>query len=546
MSHPRPPRTPRWQIFIRFQLKGSISQQQIHCIPTIHRGPSRQPLITSPIAQNNKHMWNVTFDNYEFDGTSGSSALSVIDDENESTRTSNNGTFYRPIIPSILSLAGSSLIIYIIIMSSHRLSTSYHRIMFGLSTANIFASVAMGVTTLPMPTRDSKLYYWQDGTRLGNSWTCSLQGFALISGSMGGFLYIVSLCLYVVSAIIFSVKDDRGVKRQVEPILHVVPICAALVVASLPLHLEMYNESEISPWCAIESLPSNCDNDEVPCVRGSPRGYLQSLTVSLAVIIAIGSTVIASCIFMLWRKVYKQKQKLASYTSLIEDVGNANSYANERLLEMHLRYALTKCASVQALGYTMVLFLTSAIPMLNALNITLFNDDKYHLFKQLDLICRPLQGFFNFCIFIFCKVSRSRRERTITIGDAIKELCLYQQGLDGGTGTVTTYTDEGLHIHSDIEPNVSFPLPVPTSEDGTMSFVSSLSGSGEGENHGIHRRGKFYCVHTFSERVSNLGESFDIISTAATNDGCSIRENVDSMRSFSRHEFHEGDESEKC
>lgn len=490
-------------------------------------------------------MLNVTFDDHELDGTTRS--LSAI--ENESA--TNNGAFY-PILPSFLSLAGSSLIIYIIFMSSHRLSTSYHRIMFGLSIANIFASVSMGITTLPMPREE--LYYWQEGARLGNSSTCSFQGFVLLSGSIGGFLYIGSLCLYSVSAIIYTVKDDR-VKRQVEQVLHFVPICAALAVATLPLYLEMYNESEIAPWCAIESLPSNCDNDEVPCVRGFPRSYLQSLTVSFAVIIATGSAAMVSCLFMLWQKVNEQKQKLARYYSLIEGMGNVNSFANERLLEMHLRYAITKCASAQALGYTMILFLTSAIPMLNALNITPFNDDKYHLIKQLDLICRPMQGFFNCCIFICYKVSRSRRERTILIGDAIKELFFYHQSYDGGT--IVTDTDEGLHIHSDIEPCVStttppqfmfdaiFPLPVPTSEDGNMSLLSSLSGS-EGETYVIHRRGKIDLIHT-SERVHNLGESLDIISTAACSTASlSSREDVDSIGNFSQDEYHEGEESENC
>jgi hypothetical protein len=66
-------------------------------------------------------------------------------------------TSYGAIVPRMtgfLSAISSMLIMYVIVRSSRGLSTIYHRIMFGMSVFDIFTSVAMGLTTLPMPKDD--------------------------------------------------------------------------------------------------------------------------------------------------------------------------------------------------------------------------------------------------------------------------------------------------------------------------------------------------------------------------------------------------------
>jgi hypothetical protein len=66
-------------------------------------------------------------------------------------------TRYGAIVPRVtgfLSAISSMLIMYVIVRSSRGLSTIYHRIMFCMSVFDIFTSVAMGLTTLPMPKDD--------------------------------------------------------------------------------------------------------------------------------------------------------------------------------------------------------------------------------------------------------------------------------------------------------------------------------------------------------------------------------------------------------
>ena len=64
-------------------------------------------------------------------------------------------TSYGAIVPRIsggISLVSSILIIYVIFKSQAKISTIiYHRILFGMSVADILSSSAIALTTLPMP-----------------------------------------------------------------------------------------------------------------------------------------------------------------------------------------------------------------------------------------------------------------------------------------------------------------------------------------------------------------------------------------------------------
>jgi hypothetical protein len=63
-------------------------------------------------------------------------------------------TDYAAVMPRFsgsLSAISSAAIIYVILRSEKGLSGIYHRIMFGMSTADILGSLAMALTSLPMP-----------------------------------------------------------------------------------------------------------------------------------------------------------------------------------------------------------------------------------------------------------------------------------------------------------------------------------------------------------------------------------------------------------
>ena len=160
-----------------------------------------------------------------------------------------------PRLTGSLSAISSALIVYAILRSSTGLSSTYHRLMFGMSVFDMFGSIAMALTTLPMPREDEVIkYYNVVGTRLGTTQTCTIQGFMFWFCAQGTFLYNVTLCIYYVAAIFWRL-DGLTIRKYLEPFLHLIPIGIGLGIAILPLIYDLYNPSPWAPWCSVgESL----------------------------------------------------------------------------------------------------------------------------------------------------------------------------------------------------------------------------------------------------------------------------------------------------
>jgi hypothetical protein len=128
-------------------------------------------------------------------------------------------TDYAALVPRFtgsLSAISSALIIYIILRSQTRLSSIYHRIMFGMSLADICGSIAMALTSLPMPSympQEEVFGYSWAGTRLGNQYTCNAQGFFSTFGMASVLCFDVMLCVYYACSIAFSMKE-RNIKNM--------------------------------------------------------------------------------------------------------------------------------------------------------------------------------------------------------------------------------------------------------------------------------------------------------------------------------------------
>ena len=96
---------------------------------------------------------------------------------------------------SVSTIASTCLIVHI--LRSHRgLSTTYHRLVFGLSNADIMASFGFVLlsSTVVVP---KKMNYFLPGVQ-GNTATCTAQGFFLTVMFYVGVaaVYNCSICLY--------------------------------------------------------------------------------------------------------------------------------------------------------------------------------------------------------------------------------------------------------------------------------------------------------------------------------------------------------------
>lgn len=129
----------------------------------------------------------------------------------------------------ILSAISSIVIIVIISRSNTCLSSPYHRILFGMSLADVFSALAMAFTTLPMP--KDMIFTQYEGRIIGNTLTCTIQGFTARYFGTVTFSYNVALCLYYLYAIPLKMPDKKFQKR-VEPFVHI-----GVQVMSLPVDI---------------------------------------------------------------------------------------------------------------------------------------------------------------------------------------------------------------------------------------------------------------------------------------------------------------------
>ena len=98
-----------------------------------------------------------------------------------------------PHVTGLFSFVGSSSIIIMILHDRYKkLCKPYYRLLFAMCIFDIFASVALGLSTWPIPVGSAGVY-----APLGNTQTCSAQAF-FIQANIASPLYnfMLSYCEY--------------------------------------------------------------------------------------------------------------------------------------------------------------------------------------------------------------------------------------------------------------------------------------------------------------------------------------------------------------
>ncbi len=138
-----------------------------------------------------------------------------------------------------ISMLCSGLIIFVILRSSEKLTTTYHRILSFMSFFDIIYSLAIALTTLPMP-RDVNETYPFAGIALGNATTCEIQGYtqtiATTLVNWGGTI----LSTYFLLRIGLKVPQ-RIIACYIEPILYLFSLLVTLIVGYLFYTSQLYN-----------------------------------------------------------------------------------------------------------------------------------------------------------------------------------------------------------------------------------------------------------------------------------------------------------------
>jgi len=366
-----------------------------------------------------------------------------------------------PAISGSISAIASFLIIYLIVFRSDLgLSTTYHRVMFGLSIFDILSSLMMALTTLPMP--KDMVYTQFQGLSIGNNASCQAQAAILQGATTGAFCYIAGLCIYYLCTIVFKVKRDT-IRKYIEPLIHLFAIGVAVTLGTVGIIGYYYNPSPFTPYCSVSPFPYWCAggsfteasfgeslrpsddasrtsfNECSIALSDTTKSFQASVNIYVFLSNLIIWSVILFCLLIVilavWRdhRILKSNLKsLNSGTMRIRTRGARKDESDESNVEqqrendtqmLKTSYRNTKIIFFHAISYILVCILINIFPTLNFLLAPGYNiPDAYHIFFM--LIILPSQGFFNFLVFVSHKIQniKATSQEHVTIGQCLQKI----------------------------------------------------------------------------------------------------------------------------
>ena len=150
-----------------------------------------------------------------------------------------------PKITGFGSLAFSFLLAATILRDKNRRSLCYHRLMLGVSLADMSASLWFALSTWPIPMGTSDAAW-----AIGNNTSCKVQGFFVQTAICSSF-YNASLSIHFWLKIVKGWNEQKF--KSIEWIFHVVPLSCAILSAVAGLMMDVYKSAYPAPWCWVSS-----------------------------------------------------------------------------------------------------------------------------------------------------------------------------------------------------------------------------------------------------------------------------------------------------
>ncbi len=335
-------------------------------------------------------------------------------------------TFYTSLAGSvtastsgILSTLASFTMIYLITQKSEMgLSSVYHRIMAGMSIADILSAVAFSISSLPLP--KDMIYEQFKGLTIGNSLTCGMQGFAQLFGIMWQMNYTAVLSLYYLFTIRYKKREQEIAKRN-ERVWHILALLLAIPIPVWGLKLGYFNPTPYEAWCTLAAVPWYCDpnrKESEECMIAGDTTFAVILYTVLIHGFVIFLLTICSMMLII-RYVYMQEQYIREaarrYNQMTLNRSDPNLFPS-----VQRRHNLTKSLSVQASAYIITFLL---VPLSGLVHLFQTNGTQPWFFQIFHVIARPLQGCCTLIIFVGAKAYDNRRiEPNITLKASIAKV----------------------------------------------------------------------------------------------------------------------------
>jgi hypothetical protein len=350
---------------------------------------------------------------------------------------------------SVSTIASTCLAVHIL-RSNHGLSTTYHRLMFGLCIADIMSSVGfvLGSTMVP-----KEMNYYIPSAH-GNTATCTAQGFLITIGVGVAAAYNCSICLYYLSIIRYNKKDEY-IRNKLEPCFHGMAIIGPLVVGFILIAMKAYNEYEgvchlvpnDAPHCIGYESGDTPEGFSIPCGRGdgeeNPILYLVTSIIGFGSTLIVTPTVIVVTMILMYRSVSKIEKNMRNYgvgalrlkarsgggnrgdTAVTYSTRSANDQGImsriKRLIMCMIPPCLHSCddqppksRSTRATSQKRtILYMAAGYALawafVNIPFMILYYFHDSHATAILNSCLNPLQGLFNFLVYMSPKVRNAKR-----------------------------------------------------------------------------------------------------------------------------------------
>ncbi|KAL7532544.1 hypothetical protein ACHAWF_004175 [Thalassiosira exigua] len=321
-----------------------------------------------------------------------------------------------PHFTGMLSMIGSSLIIYEVLRDPGKRKKVYHRLLLAMSLCDLNTSFWYFLSTWPIPKGTAKVYQ-PSGTMA----SCTAQGFFIQFG-ISTPLYNTVLAMYYLFIIRFGWKEKRV--KAAEKYFHALPLLWAAGTSLAALGLGMLNNANL--WCWIAPLPLTCvgshRNDGVnDCERGNNAWIFRWAFFYGPLWAAIGSSGVAMWLtYLAVRKTEKasarwstrrsinagnpdgnQRRRRSSIESLIPTAIRRRSSlpAEEAALPSENDRKHSKQVATQAFYYLLAFFF-SWTPATLTRFIQMVWGRTYYPIILLMAILTPMQGFLNYTVYM--------------------------------------------------------------------------------------------------------------------------------------------------
>jgi hypothetical protein len=278
---------------------------------------------------------------------------------------------FFPMFPGLLSILGSSVIIYQVTCKSKQI-TPYKRILFGLSSCDIVASLTYAIQPFFIPANSRR--YWA----IGNDTSCTILG-ALTQFAFSAVWYNGFLSYYYLATIRFKMDSKVFANRYEQP-MHFLALGFNLLTAVSGAFFHHYGEASIGAGCWVVS---RCLNGH--CITW-PNGWVFA---GFPTIFMFVSIVVNNCI--IYCHVRGQSRRRSS------------SYPG-KVLQEDIK---VQSVATQALGYVGSFFLcyTSCFVIKGIESFGGRSSAEAGLYPLMMMtsIVLPLQGFFN--MVVYCRPS---------------------------------------------------------------------------------------------------------------------------------------------